>query len=392
MSTSSHSSAVMITGATGGLGRSLARRLARERNFGKVVLTARNAERGTAPRDRFQSEFPGLGFAVSQTDLASLASVRAAAAQLEEPLGAIVLNAGGTGGAQPRARTMDGVSQMFAANVVGQAALVDVLLSSGLLRGNGRVRREGGGVRCARTPLAGAGHRRRLCRGVLLMAGPALRRCGGELPVAPDVGLPRQVQRRQKPHRVRPLVAARARSRGGQIHYALPTGGKDGVGLPGQPGVVGRLRGDRDPLARGKPGDLNRDGLVRQRHGRAGGDLRMPRRAAAAAPGQRPRPASPPRTASQGGGPGAAQHGEAEGAKAWTRSRTSSTRERGAFPASHSPTLVRQPLALRLRPPCPATSPTMSWRSPLFQAAARPACLRARPKLALARPHDAWLQ
>jgi NAD(P)-dependent dehydrogenase (short-subunit alcohol dehydrogenase family) len=135
MSTSSHSGAVMITGATGGLGRSLARRLARERDFDKIVLAVRNAESGTALRDRLQSEFPGVGFAVSQMDLASLASVRAAAAQLEEPLAAIVLNAGGTGGPQPRARTMDGVSQMFAANVVGHAALVDVLLSSGLLRG-----------------------------------------------------------------------------------------------------------------------------------------------------------------------------------------------------------------------------------------------------------------
>jgi NAD(P)-dependent dehydrogenase (short-subunit alcohol dehydrogenase family) len=135
MSSSSNPGAVMITGATGGLGQSLARRLARERDFDTVVLAVRNAERGTALRDSLQAQFPSVRFAVSQMDLASLVSVRAAAAQVKEPLDAIVLNAGGTGGPEPQARTPDGVSQMFAANIVGHAALVDLLLSSGLLRG-----------------------------------------------------------------------------------------------------------------------------------------------------------------------------------------------------------------------------------------------------------------
>jgi short-subunit dehydrogenase len=68
MSNSSHSSTVMITGATGGLGQSLARRLARERDFDNVVLAVRNAERGTALRDSLQAQFPSARFAVSQTD------------------------------------------------------------------------------------------------------------------------------------------------------------------------------------------------------------------------------------------------------------------------------------------------------------------------------------
>jgi NAD(P)-dependent dehydrogenase (short-subunit alcohol dehydrogenase family) len=135
MSDGNQSRAVMITGATGGLGQNLARRLARERDFDQVVLAARNAERGTALRDALQAEFPGVRFVLSPLDVASLASVRAAAARLEEPLDALVLNAGGTGGPRPQARTPDGVSQMFAANVVGHAALVDLLVSAGLLRG-----------------------------------------------------------------------------------------------------------------------------------------------------------------------------------------------------------------------------------------------------------------
>ena len=133
------SGSVLITGATGGLGNSLARRLARERNFGQVVLAVRNAERGAAPRDSLQAEFPRVRFELLELDVASLASVHKAAAQLEEPLDAIVLNAGGMGGAQPQARTADGVNQMFATNIVGHAALVDLLLASAKLGEGGTV-------------------------------------------------------------------------------------------------------------------------------------------------------------------------------------------------------------------------------------------------------------
>jgi NAD(P)-dependent dehydrogenase (short-subunit alcohol dehydrogenase family) len=135
MSSTRSARAVMITGATGGLGQNLARHLARQPDFGQVVLAVRNPERGAVLRDCLQAEFPDARFTASELDVASLASVRAAAAQLPEPLDALVLNAGGTGGARPQARTSDGINQMFAANIVGHAALVDLLLDAGLLRG-----------------------------------------------------------------------------------------------------------------------------------------------------------------------------------------------------------------------------------------------------------------
>jgi NAD(P)-dependent dehydrogenase (short-subunit alcohol dehydrogenase family) len=72
------------------------------------VLAVRNAERGAALRDSLQAEFPRVRFALLELDVASLASVHMAAAQLEEPLDAIALNAGGMGGAQPQTRTADG--------------------------------------------------------------------------------------------------------------------------------------------------------------------------------------------------------------------------------------------------------------------------------------------
>ena len=44
-----------------------------------------------------------------------------------------MLNAGGTGGAQPLQLTADGVTQIVASNIVGHAALVGQLIDAGLL-------------------------------------------------------------------------------------------------------------------------------------------------------------------------------------------------------------------------------------------------------------------
>lgn len=131
--------AVMITGATGGLGQSLARRLARTREVDTLVLAARDAERGQALQAALRAEFPGVEFVLSIVDVASTASVRAAAAALatalESPLDGLVLNAGGTVGPRSGARTEDGADVVVASHVVGHALLVDLLLEAGLLTG-----------------------------------------------------------------------------------------------------------------------------------------------------------------------------------------------------------------------------------------------------------------
>ncbi len=134
MTTTSSSRAVLITGATGGLGQSLARRLVRDRSFDTVVLGVRDAGRGAALRHALQVETPDAQFSVLTFDVASQASVRTAVSQLERPVDAVVLNAGGTGGTRPLGLTRDGVTQIFAANVLGHVALIDTLMSAGLLR------------------------------------------------------------------------------------------------------------------------------------------------------------------------------------------------------------------------------------------------------------------
>jgi NAD(P)-dependent dehydrogenase (short-subunit alcohol dehydrogenase family) len=126
---------VMITGATGGLGRSLARRLARRRDTETVVLAVRDAGRGEAVRAGLQAEFPDVRFELSVIDTASLSSVRAAVANFETPLDGIVLNAGGTGGERPESLTAEGVNVVAASNTVGHALLVDLLIVRGTLAG-----------------------------------------------------------------------------------------------------------------------------------------------------------------------------------------------------------------------------------------------------------------
>ncbi len=126
---------VLITGATGGLGQSLARRLIRDRAFDAVVLGVRDDRRGDALRDRLRAEFPDVRVSVTVIDVASLASVGAAVDRLQEPLDAVVLGAGGTGGVRPLELTSDGVTQIAASNIAGHAALVERLIDAGLLTG-----------------------------------------------------------------------------------------------------------------------------------------------------------------------------------------------------------------------------------------------------------------
>ena len=133
MAAAHNSRAVLITGATGGLGQSLACRLARDRSIGTIVLGVRDAIRGAALRDALQAETPDARFSVSVMDLSSLALVRTAVSQLQIRVDAVLLNAGGTGGARPQELTPDGVTHIFAANVLGHVALIDALISAGML-------------------------------------------------------------------------------------------------------------------------------------------------------------------------------------------------------------------------------------------------------------------
>ncbi|CAD0186265.1 hypothetical protein RUESEDTHA_03172 [Ruegeria sp. THAF57] len=128
-----HIQSVLITGANAGLGREAARQLALQKGISKVYLACRNPIKAEAAKSALERETGRKIFEVVLMDVTSPASVRAAVAALSTPIDAVILNAGGTGGRNPNSLTSDGVTNIFATNVLGHVVLVDTLLERQLL-------------------------------------------------------------------------------------------------------------------------------------------------------------------------------------------------------------------------------------------------------------------
>lgn len=124
---------IMITGANAGLGLESARQLALQKGVEKIYLACRNKEKALAAKAQLEAETGRSIFEIVLMDVMDLDSVRAAVAELPSPIDAVVLNAGGTGGSTPNALTSDGVTHIFAVNLLGHAVLVDELLKRGWL-------------------------------------------------------------------------------------------------------------------------------------------------------------------------------------------------------------------------------------------------------------------
>ena len=124
---------ILITGANTGLGKELARQLALRGDFERIYLGCRNPEKAERAKDDLETVSGRAIFEVVIIDLADLASVRAAASAIGAPLNALAMNAGGTGGPTPASLTQDGVTEMFAQNVLGHVVLLEDLLAAGLL-------------------------------------------------------------------------------------------------------------------------------------------------------------------------------------------------------------------------------------------------------------------
>jgi NAD(P)-dependent dehydrogenase (short-subunit alcohol dehydrogenase family) len=125
--------AFLITGANAGLGKDVARQLALRADVDSVYLACRDEAKAAAARADLQRITGRSVFEVLIMDTADLASVRAALAAINQPLRAVLLNAGGTGGPTPMARTVEGATTIFASNVLGHAVLLEGLLDAGLL-------------------------------------------------------------------------------------------------------------------------------------------------------------------------------------------------------------------------------------------------------------------
>src|SRR6201984_3087317 len=119
---------VLITGANAGIGKEMARQLALRPEFGRIYLACRNQDRATTARAELEAETGRNIFDIVLMDVADLGSVRAGLADIDGSVDALVMNAGVIG-PQSLALTADGVTTVFATNVLGHVVLLEGLLA-----------------------------------------------------------------------------------------------------------------------------------------------------------------------------------------------------------------------------------------------------------------------
>lgn len=125
-----NSGTYIVTGATGGIGAAIARRLV-SAGVDALVLACRNDSKAGALAERLHTQFPDSHTRIEtgHLDLASLASVRAFAASMDgRRISALINNAGIMPG--KITMTVDGIESATATNVVGTALLTEMLLPS----------------------------------------------------------------------------------------------------------------------------------------------------------------------------------------------------------------------------------------------------------------------
>jgi len=119
---------ILVTGANGGLGKETARQMAMIDGTEKIYLACRNLIKAKEAQQSLEIATGKTIFEILIMDVSNPDSVRSAVASLNEPIDALVMNAGGMGGKNPMDLTLEGVTSLFAANVLGHVILFDELI------------------------------------------------------------------------------------------------------------------------------------------------------------------------------------------------------------------------------------------------------------------------
>jgi NAD(P)-dependent dehydrogenase (short-subunit alcohol dehydrogenase family) len=133
-----HGRTAIVTGANSGLGRIVARELARH-GAGMIIATRDTAKGGEAA-SAIKAAFPSATVEAAQLDLANLGSIRAFAERIRaghDHIDLLVNNAGVM--AAPYRRTADGFELQFGTNHLGHFALTGLLLPLLRVRPDARV-------------------------------------------------------------------------------------------------------------------------------------------------------------------------------------------------------------------------------------------------------------
>ncbi|MFZ5723382.1 MAG: SDR family NAD(P)-dependent oxidoreductase [Pseudomonadota bacterium] len=130
---------VLITGGNSGIGLAIAKEMAR-RGGVRLCLASRDMKKMEAARAEIQAQAPGTGVELYALDLASLAKIRAFAADFlsrHQKLDALVNNAGAYPAKQQF--TADGYEFQFGANYLGPVLLTHLLLPALQRSDDGRI-------------------------------------------------------------------------------------------------------------------------------------------------------------------------------------------------------------------------------------------------------------
>jgi NAD(P)-dependent dehydrogenase (short-subunit alcohol dehydrogenase family) len=119
---------VLITGANAGLGKEIARQLALRPEFAHIYLACRSRDKAIAARTELEAATGRRIFDIVLMDVANLDSVRAGLAGISGSVDALVMNAGVIG-PKTMGLTADGVTTVFATNVLGHVVLLEGLLA-----------------------------------------------------------------------------------------------------------------------------------------------------------------------------------------------------------------------------------------------------------------------
>jgi NAD(P)-dependent dehydrogenase (short-subunit alcohol dehydrogenase family) len=122
----------LITGANAGIGKEVARQLALRPEMARIYLACRNQERATTAKAELEAATNRRIFDIVVMDVANVDSVGAGLAAINGPVDALVMNAGVIG-PQTFGLTVDGVTTVFATNVLGHVVLLEGLLAEGRL-------------------------------------------------------------------------------------------------------------------------------------------------------------------------------------------------------------------------------------------------------------------
>ncbi|MEM9649183.1 MAG: SDR family NAD(P)-dependent oxidoreductase [Bacteroidota bacterium] len=125
---------ILITGANAGIGKETARQLALKPETEKIYLACRNPQKAKAAKESLKASTGRSIFEIVIMDVSDTNSVKRAVNELNEPIDALIMNAGGTGGKNPEQLTKDGVTKITATNLLGHVVLLEELLQADKLK------------------------------------------------------------------------------------------------------------------------------------------------------------------------------------------------------------------------------------------------------------------